>query len=264
MEKAYKIKEYFGEVETTGEHKGYTYKVSEALTIVILGTLCGLRNTSQIHQWSNNSRVKDFLSVHFGIRRIPCYYWLLCLLKLIDPKSLNECFVNWVQSMIPESLNGLTVSFDGKSIRSTRKMENYSSAMHIVSAHIAELGIAFGQQTIYDKSNEIPAVRELIGMLKLEGCIVVADALNCQKETAKVIIVQQADYLLCVKDNHETLKQEIADYVHDQKRHDKRMALLHIKLYKEKSKDKRPLSKIMLVCLLESFSMFSVLGVEQN
>jgi predicted transposase YbfD/YdcC len=87
--------------------------------------------------------------------------------------------------------------------------------MHIVSAHIAELGITFGQQTVYEKSNEIPAVRELIGLLKIEGCIVVADALNCQKETAKAIIDGKADYLLSVKDNQETLKQEIEDYVQD-------------------------------------------------
>jgi hypothetical protein len=25
------------------------------------------------------------LSKHFGINTIPCYYWLLCLLRLIEP-----------------------------------------------------------------------------------------------------------------------------------------------------------------------------------
>jgi predicted transposase YbfD/YdcC len=42
--------------------------------------------------------------------------------------------------------------------------------------------------------------------LGIEGCIVVADALNCQKETAKAIVDGKADYLLSVKDNQETLK----------------------------------------------------------
>ena len=45
--------------------------------------------------------------------------------------------------------------------------------------------------------------------------MVVADALNCQKDTAKVIIEGKADYLLNVKDNHSTLKQDIEDYVQD-------------------------------------------------
>jgi len=43
--------------------------------------------------------------------------------------------------------------------------------------------------------------------------MVVTDVLNCQKDTAKVIIEGKADYLLNVKDNHSTLKQDIEDYV---------------------------------------------------
>jgi predicted transposase YbfD/YdcC len=117
--------------------------------------------------------------------------------------------------MLPETLEGYTISFDGKTVRSTGKMAKYENPLHIVSAHIAELGITFGQETVYDKSNEIPAVRELIKMLDLKGCMVVADALNCQKDTATEIISAKADYLLNVKDNHENLKMDIEDYVQD-------------------------------------------------
>ena len=215
MEKTYKISETFSNVETTEEHNGYSFSVGEALTIVILGSFCGLRNTSQIHQWASNSRVTEFLQKHFGVIRVPCYYWLLCLLKLVKPASFNECFIKWVKSLISEGLEGLTLSLDGKTIRSTGKMKKYSSPLHIVSAHIAELGITFGQKTVYDKSNEIPAVRDLLNMLDIEGCMVVADALNCQKETAKAVIDGNADYLLNVKDNHPTLKRDIEEYVKD-------------------------------------------------
>lgn len=215
MEKTWEIIEYFAEVETTKDYKGYFCSVGEALTIVILGSLCGLRNVNQIHQWAASTKVSVFLLERFGIKNIPCYYWLLSLLKIINPFSLNRCFIKWVQSLIPETSEELTLSFDGKTIRSTGKMEKYESPMHIVSAQIAELGITFGQQTVYDKSNEIPAVRELIKILKIEGFMVVADALNCQKETAQAIIDGKADCLLNVKDNHQTLKEDIADYVQD-------------------------------------------------
>jgi predicted transposase YbfD/YdcC len=107
-------------------------------------------------------------------------------------------------------------------------MESYENPLHIVSAHIAELGITFGQQTVYDKSNEIPAVRELITMLNLEGCMVVADALNCQKETAKAVIKAKADYLFNVKDNHSDMMDDLKDYVQDpdlQKTMDKAITL---------------------------------------
>lgn len=206
---------FFENVETTKDHNGYFCSVGEVLTIVILGSFCGLENVSQIHQWASNARVLDFLARNFDIQKIPCYYWLLCLLKIIKIDSLNQCFTNWVQSLLPKGVDGLTLSLDGKTIRSTEKMDKYSSPLHIISAQIAELGITFGQQTVGGKTNEIPAVRELLSILQLDGCIVVADALNCQKQTAKAIVDGKADYLLNVKDNQETLKKDIADYVQD-------------------------------------------------
>ena len=213
MENTRRISEYFADVETYKEHNGYFCSVQEALTLVLLGSFCGLRSVKMIHEWAKTPSIIDFLREEFGIINIPCYYWLLCLMKLITPESFNRCFMNWTQSLVPESLKGCTVSFDGKTIRSTGKMKSYKSPLHIVSAYIAELGITFGQQAVYDKSNEIPAVQNLIELLNLEGCMVVADALNCQKGTAKAIIEGKADYLLNVKDNHSTLKQDIEDYV---------------------------------------------------
>ena len=94
-------------------------------------------------------------------------------------------------------------------------MNKYISPLHIVSAHVAELGITIGQQTVAEKSNEIPAVQKLVGLLNIEGCLVVADALHCQKDTAKAIIAGKSDYLLSVKGNQENLEKDIKDYVND-------------------------------------------------
>lgn len=215
MEKILKLNEYFKDVETTEEHSGYIYSIGRVLTIVILGSICGLRNVSQIHQWACNQRTRNFLKEHFGIYTIPCYFWILSLLKLIKPESLNECFIKWVGSLLVDKQADTTVSFDGKTIRSTGKMDNYDKPLHIVSAHLANLGITLGQKTVNGKSNEIPAVRELIKLLNISGCMVVADALNCQKDTAKAIIDGGGDYLLNVKDNQEILKESIEDYVQD-------------------------------------------------
>jgi predicted transposase YbfD/YdcC len=215
MEKTMFISEYFSELETTKEYAGYFCSVGEAVTIIILGSFCGLRNVSQIHQWATDPRVSAFLREEFGIKNVPCYYWLLSLLKIIEPKSLNRCFIGWVESLLPDGVKDLTVSLDGKTICSTAKMERYESPLHIVSAQIAELGITFGQETVAGKSNEIPAVRELLKLLNIKGCVVVADALHCQKETAKAVLESNADYLLSVKDNQQTLKEDIADYVAD-------------------------------------------------
>jgi predicted transposase YbfD/YdcC len=91
-------------------------------------------------------------------------------------------------------------------------MDKYESPSRIISTRLAEQGITLAQRTVDGKSNEIPAMREL---LDIEGCIITADAPRCQKRTAKAVIKGKGDYVLNMKDNQPMLNEEIADYVQD-------------------------------------------------
>ena len=102
---------------------------------------------------------------------------------------------------------------DGKEIRSTEKMDIYEEPIPIVSAHISELKMTLAQETAAGKSNEIPAMQNLIKSLEFERYMVVADALNCRIDTVQAIIEKKADYLLSAKDNQPTLKSDIEDYI---------------------------------------------------
>ena len=215
-EKDFWLGEYFGDVKLIADYEGYFCSVEEAISIVIVGTFCGFRNLKQIHEWAKHEEIQGVLIEHFGITHVPCYYWLTRLMGLIDPESMNACFVRWVESLLPESLAGQTISFDGKTVCSTGKMARYENPLHIVSAQLCELGLTFGQEAVAGKSNEIPAMQRLVKLLNLTGSMVVADAMNCQRETALAVIEQGADYLLSVKDNQPNLKEDIADYVQDE------------------------------------------------
>lgn len=221
MEKI-KIIKYFSEVETTKEYKGYFCSIGEAITIVIMGTICGLKNVRQIHEWASSEKIKEFISKHFEITEIPCYWWLLCLLKLIKPASLSECFTRWTQSLIEEDKTERTLSFDGKTVRSTgkRKKNHDKTALQIVSAQIGELGVTLGQKTVEEGNSEVTAMRELVQLLDIEGCMIVADALHCKKKTAKIIAENDADYLLVVKDNNKGLKETIENHVQNEETHE--------------------------------------------
>lgn len=124
--------------------------------------------------------------------------------------------MKWAAQYLPADRSQTTISLDGKTIRSTTGMKNIESPMHIISTQICELGITLASETVEAKSNEIPAVQALLKKLDIEGCMVVADALNCQKETAEVIIKGKGDYLLYAKGNQPSLEREIADYVQDE------------------------------------------------
>ena len=207
---------HFNAVKTTEEYSGYNHSVGRTLTIAILGTLCGLTDLSKIHQWAKSRHVQTFLEHNFAIFTIPSYSWLCALMSIISPTSLNELFTNWTMTLLPDFLDGLTISFDGKTIRSTGKMGEYDKPLHILSAHLAELGLTISQKTVGEKSNEIPAMQELLNLIDIRGCMVVADALNCQTKTAEAIIKNGGDYLLNAKGNQEILMEDIEDYVQDE------------------------------------------------
>lgn len=207
--------DFFEEVETTEEYNGYFCSIAEAISIVVLGSLCGFKNVSQIHQWAESERVSEFLKEKFGINHIPCYYWLLVLLKMIKTDTLNQCLMRWASQFMPEDRSQTTISLDGKTIRSTTGMKNIGSPLHIISAQICELGITLASETVEAKSNEIPAVQKLLKKMDIEGCLIVADALNCQQKTAEEIIRGNGDYLLDAKGNQPNLMGEISGYVQD-------------------------------------------------
>jgi predicted transposase YbfD/YdcC len=206
---------YFNEVETIKEHNGYKHSVGRTLTIVILGSLCGLTEIEKIHQWAKNERVSAFLKEQFAICTIPTSSWMETMLSIINPEALNKRFTSWATTLLPKALDNLTIAFDGKSICSTGKTRENGKPLHILSAYLCELGLTISQKTVKEKSNEIPAMRELLELIDIRGCMVVADALHCQTETAEVIINCGGDYLLNAKSNQETLQKDIEDYIQD-------------------------------------------------
>ncbi len=52
--------EYFEKVETVQVYNGYFCSIAEAISIVVVGSICGLRNVSQICQWAESDRVREF------------------------------------------------------------------------------------------------------------------------------------------------------------------------------------------------------------
>jgi len=103
------------------------------------------------------------------------------------------------------------VALDGKALR--RAMKRGQSVKYVVSAWAASNGLVLGQLKVADKSNEITAVPELLRVLELGGCIVTTDAMGCQKKIAKEIIEADADYVLALKGNQETVHEEVKSFL---------------------------------------------------
>ena len=219
------ILEHFNSVEKTSERNGYTFSIGRILTIALLGSLCGLDNVKKIHQWASKERISEFLKEHFGIFTIPSYSTILDILAIVNPESLPQKLMEWATSLLPNRIENLTLVFDGKTICSTvfdgkticstGKMKEYDKPLHILSAYFAELGLTVANKVVGEETNEIPVMRDLLKLIRIDGCMITADALHCQAETAQTIIDGGGDCLLNAKNNQETLKQDIEDFVQD-------------------------------------------------
>ena len=87
-------------------------------------------------------------------------------------------------------------------------------ANHIVSA-VDENGICLGQTLVQEKSNEITAIPKLLDTLNIKGQIVTIDAMGTQTEIVGKIRSKKADYVLGLKGNQGTLRDDVGLYFAD-------------------------------------------------
>ncbi|MFE3864507.1 ISAs1 family transposase [Streptomyces goshikiensis] len=67
-------------------------------------------------------------------------------------------------------------------------------------------GVVLGQVAVDEKSNEIPAARELLQLLDLDGVVVTMDAMHTQHDTAALVTGAGGDYVLTVKANQKSIR----------------------------------------------------------
>ena len=185
------------------------HKFIDILVIAICGIICGADGWVAIEKFglAKEDWFRCFLELPNGI---PSHDTFTDVFAKLSPKKFEACFMSWTES-ISELFDGEVVSVDGKTLRRSHDA-NSDSNTQAVSAWASTNYLVLGQVKTNEKSNEITAIPELLLGLELKGCLVTIDAMGCQKKIAKVIVDQEADYLLAVKDNQPKLHQAVQDY----------------------------------------------------
>jgi predicted transposase YbfD/YdcC len=177
----------------------------DILVIAICAAIGGADGWSDVELFGKAKEkwLRGFLSLELP-HGIPSADTFRRVFAVLDAEVFQTCFVNWVQA-VEEVTEGQVVAIDGKTLRRSHDRSLGQNAIHMVSAWASGSGLVLGQIKVDDKSNEIPAVPELLEMLKIEGCIVTLDALHCQTQTVEAILEKQAEYVLPVKENQPRL-----------------------------------------------------------
>ncbi len=188
------------------------HDLHEILIIALCTVLCGGEDCSDMALFGRAKEpfLRQFLRLRHGI---PSHDTFSRIFRLLDPAQFHAVFLRFVQRF-SESLEGV-VALDGKTLRRSFDRAAGQSPLHLVSAWAVEQRLVLGQVAVADKSNEITAVPQLLRMLKLEGVVVTADALNCQREIAEQVIEQGGAYVLALKGNQGTLYADVKLFLDD-------------------------------------------------
>ncbi len=181
----------------------------DILVIAVCTILCGGEGFNDMEDFGQAKYdwFQTFLTLRNGI---PSHDTFNRVFAALDPKEFLECFLRWTQS-VRQAVSQEIVALDGKALR--RALNKKQNMKYIVSAWAESNSLVLGQLKVADKSNEITAVPELLRLLELSGCIVTIDAMGCQKKIAKEINEADADYVLALKGNQETVHEEVKAFL---------------------------------------------------
>ncbi len=208
MNSSIKLITIFSQVEDPRSHINRLHNLIDILFIGIISVLCGAETWKQMVSFSKSKEdfLKTFLELPNGI---PSEDTINRLFSSIDSVQLESCFSQWVNS-ITFLEKGQIIAIDGKTIRGA-KSKGKKSPIHMVSAWACENNLVLGQIKTAEKSNEITAIPELLDFLDITENTITIDAMGTQKEIAKKIIDNDANYILAVKGNQPQLLEDIQD-----------------------------------------------------
>ncbi|TWT40210.1 Transposase DDE domain protein [Thalassoglobus neptunius] len=202
---------HFVDLTDPREDRGSNHNLFDVVGLALCGTICGANSWADIERFAvaHQEWFEQFLELPYGV---PSHDTFGRVFARLDTDEFQRCLGRWVEQLQLQ-LDGQTVAIDGKTLRGSHDRSSAQEALHVVGAWANQVNFCLGQVRVKSKSNEIPAVQELLEILHLKGAVVTADAMHCQKKTAQKIIDKGADYLLQVKQNQESLHDAITEEI---------------------------------------------------
>jgi hypothetical protein len=186
--------------------KNTHFRMGPLLTLVSMALLCGARQVSEIARFATRLQPKQRRELGLPLKKgtkafyeVPSYSVFYQVLTRIDPVPFAAVLSEWLSSR-QDTLPG-ALALDGKMIR---------DIVGTVSLVDVEDGAPVAVSVMDQKENtarcELRVAQELLAAVpSLEGKTVTADALHCQKKTARTILEKGGEYFLQIKANQHNL-----------------------------------------------------------
>ena len=189
------------------KRRGRRHALAGLLAVGIAAVIAGSRSFAAIGQWAADAG-PDVLAGLGAMRGAAEESTFRRAFALLDPARLDQALGAWLHTRAVQVSGRLVIAIDGKSVRGAK--DKSGKAPHLVAALAHGIGAVLGQVAVDEKSNEIPAVRDLLkAFASLAGAVITIDALHTQNDTAQAILSRGACYVMTVKANMPTLYRQL-------------------------------------------------------
>lgn len=187
--------------------RGVRHRLDVILTLTVAAVVGGARSVAAIGEFAQDvgAELLDQLGMSAAVPSEPT---IRRLIEAIDPAVFAMLLGAWMSLRWDQVDGQKVIAVDGKTVR--RACDAGERAPHLVSVLSHGTGLVLGQVRVDSKTNEIPAIRDLLGVMDLTGVVVTADALHTQRDTAAFITDRGGDYVLTVKGNQPNLFKALA------------------------------------------------------
>jgi len=191
----------FSAVDDPRSGNARRHDLLELLFVALAAVLCGAEDCTDMAAFA---RAKlDFLRQVVKLEHgPPSHDTFSRVFRLLEPEPFEAAFAEFTATFAG-ALKGV-VAIDGKALRGAYERGRKTSPLHLVNVWAAEARLVIGQRLAPGR-NEVLGAQQALALLRLEGCIVTADALHCRADTAQAILDTGAGYALALKANQPTL-----------------------------------------------------------
>jgi predicted transposase YbfD/YdcC len=187
--------------------RGRRHPLAGLLAVGVAAVIAGSRSFAAIGQWAADAG-PEVLAVLGAARGAAEESTFRRAFALVSADVLDRVLGAWLWTRAVRAGGRLVIAIDGKTVRGAKNKA--AGAPHLVAALAHGIGAVLGQVAVEEKSNEIPAVRELLkAFADLAGAVLTIDAMHTQHDTAQLILGRGADYVMTVKGNMPTLHRQL-------------------------------------------------------
>ncbi len=208
----------FATVPDPRRRQGIRFSLPAILALAVAAILSNHLSVQAIAEWGASQSLDTLRALGFPTGLTPHQSTIHRLFRRLDPDRLSAALARHFGTLVAASRparGSQGVAIDGKAQRGRLAFDAAGCPVHALSAFLHERGIVLAQEPIDSKGPsdkaeaELTVAPALLERLDWHGRVMTGDALFCQRNLCQQVVRAGGDYLLLVKDNQPTLREDI-------------------------------------------------------